>query len=125
MRVRSLMVLALSLAALSADSIVIAEEIDTPPGAVLNINCDKNTDTVVSIRESIGLLLETAKPMQAARTQKQLSEESNAQLFVIETTIAERLVVLSAHEYAQFYCDNPELLKKQNEPPPVNPAAVA
>lgn len=94
-----------------------SESLPESPTVSLTINCEHNEDVTVVLRTLIADLLSQAKPLQVARVAKQLTEESNNQLLQIETKIAEHLVVLSAHEYAQFYCDNPELLEKDTDTP--------
>jgi hypothetical protein len=105
-------------------SLFAADVTGRPAEVVITINCDTNEETTAGIRVRVAELLATAKPLQELRVEKKLNEEQNAELLQLQTQTAEQLVLLSAYEYAQFYCDNPELLKKQ-APPPVDPDSVA
>jgi hypothetical protein len=124
MRPRSLCFHAAFLFVLLNSQVVVAETTAEEPTVTLLINCDTNESTISDIRTEITKLLTQAQPLQSLRMQKQLTEPQNTELLGIETAVAEYLMMLSRHEYAQFYCDNQELLEEQQSPP-VDPAAVA
>ncbi len=124
MRISSFFVIA-SVLSLGVTSSVASEPNTESPSLVLNINCDTNEDVTMVIRIIIAGLSSEAKPLQEARVAKQLTEESNSNLLQLETGIAEHQAMLSRYEFAQFYCDNPELLQKEEESLPIDPASVA
>ncbi|MEK7462381.1 MAG: hypothetical protein AAB618_02295 [Patescibacteria group bacterium] len=76
----------------------------------LEINCLTNEQTISGLQNDLVALISSTKPLQIKRQKKNLSEAENQLLLQAEAGIANTLLVVSSHQFAQFYCDNPDLV---------------
>lgn len=76
----------------------------------LEINCLTNEQTIGVLQKELKVLILGAKPLQIKRQNKSLSEAENQQLLQVEAGIANTLFVVSSLNFAEFYCDHPDLV---------------